>query len=200
MAPRSVVRRLLHYPYPPYAYRAYPRAASLRVQVEPAQTEVFVDGYFAGPADEFDGVFQRLRLESGEHEIELYLPGYRSVKQKVYLQPDTTFRIRQEMEALGPGDVQEPRPMAPTAAPGAAGPNIGSDFGAVSVRVQPIDAEVVVDGERWESSGSGNRLTLQLPAGPHRIEVRKPGFDTYTSVVDVRPGETVTLNVSLTGQ
>jgi hypothetical protein len=39
---------------------------------------------------------------------------------------------------------------------------------------------------------------VQLPAGEHRIEIRKDGFGTYSSTVDVRRGDETTLNVSLT--
>jgi len=63
--------------------------------------------------------------------------------------------------------------------------------------VQPGDAEVFVDGERWEVSGSDQRLIIQLPAGEHRVEIRKSGFDPFTSTVVVRAGETVPVNVSL---
>ena len=208
------------YDYPPT--EAYGPLSALRLQVQPAQTEVFVDGYYAGPSKEFDGLFERLRLESGEHDIELYLQGYKSVHQKIYLQPDETFRIRHTMQALASGEAQEPRPVAPAPPPGVdPGPGSGgrpagppmpgertlggsargageSGFGAVAVRVQPPDAEVFVDGERWDGSGAGNRLTIQLPEGSHRVEIRKPRFQAYTTVIQVRRGETATLNVSLT--
>ena len=210
------------YDYPPT--EVYGPLSALRLQVQPAQTEVFVDGYYAGPSKEFDGLFERLRLESGEHDIELYLQGYKSVHQKIYLQPDETFRIRHTMQALASGDAQEPRPVAPAPPPGVdpgpgsgrrpAGPPMSSPgerapggnersagesgFGAIAVRVQPSDAEVLVDGERWDGSGAGNRLTIQLPEGSHRVEIRKPRFQAYTTVIQVRRGETATLNVSLT--
>jgi hypothetical protein len=62
--------------YPRYAYgQFYSRDSALRLQVSPRETEVFVDGYYAGTVDDFDGVFQRLRLEPGAHELTLYLPG-----------------------------------------------------------------------------------------------------------------------------
>jgi hypothetical protein len=63
--------------------------------------------------------------------------------------------------------------------------------------VQPADAEILIDGERWQTSDDRDRLVVQVTPGPHRIEVRKTGYDTYTSEVDVRPGETATVNVSL---
>jgi hypothetical protein len=38
------------------------RPSSLQLQVTPRETEVFVDGYFAGRVDDFDGRFQRLPI------------------------------------------------------------------------------------------------------------------------------------------
>ena len=69
-------------------------------------------------------------------------------------------------------------------------------LGTVAVRVQPADAEVMIDGEHWEAP-SRERLQVQLSDGSHRVEIRKSGYRTYTSTVHVRSGETVTLNVSL---
>ncbi len=72
--------------YPPYAYgQFYDRSASLRLQVSPRETEVFIAGYYAGTVDNFDGFFQRLHLEPGEHDVTLYLAGYRTVTQKILL-------------------------------------------------------------------------------------------------------------------
>jgi hypothetical protein len=63
--------------------------------------------------------------------------------------------------------------------------------------VQPADAEVFVNGERWDTSPGEDRLLLELIEGSHRVEIRKEGFRTYSSTVRVRQGDTVTLNVSL---
>jgi hypothetical protein len=64
------------------------------------------------------------------------------------------------------------------------------------MRVQPGDAEVAIDGERWEAPG-GERIVVQLSEGVHRVEVRKDGYRTYTSTVRIRAGDTTTLNVAL---
>jgi hypothetical protein len=56
---------------------------------------------------------------------------------------------------------------------------------------------VIIDGERWDSPEGGSRLIVQLLGGRHRIEVRKDGFKPYASSVDIRPGETQSLNISL---
>ena len=54
--------------YPGYPmYRYAPPESDVRVDVEPKEASVYVDGYFAGKVDEFDGAFQRLRVEPGEH-------------------------------------------------------------------------------------------------------------------------------------
>jgi hypothetical protein len=63
--------------------------------------------------------------------------------------------------------------------------------------VQPEDAEILIDGERWDSPAGQARLAVQLSPGRHHVEVRKPGFMTYSEDVLIRPGATLTLNVSL---
>ena len=75
-----------------------------------------------------------------------------------------------------------------------------SGFGQLAIRSQPPDAEVLIDGERWEGSQDENRLVVNLAAGSHRIEIRKAGFATFVKTVQVKPGETAVVNVSLTPQ
>jgi hypothetical protein len=198
--------------YPPHAYgQFYDRGASLRVQVSPRETEVFVDGYYAGTVDDFDGLFQRLNLEPGEHEVTLYLIGHRTVTQKILLQPSGTFRIRHTMEPLPAGAPPEPRPVAtpaPPPSPGQGGPRAAGPapragenvFGSIAIKVQPADAEVLIDGERWEGPASDEALVVQIAPGRYRIEVRKDGYRSYTTTIDVRAGETEPINVSLPRQ
>ncbi len=62
-----------YYPRYYYDYNAYPERASLRIQADPPQAEVYVDGYYAGIVDDFDGLFQRLHVAPGTHEITLRL-------------------------------------------------------------------------------------------------------------------------------
>lgn len=202
-------------PYPPYGY--FDASADLRVQVTPKQAEVYIDGYLVGTVDDFDGMLQRLHVPLGEHEITLYAPAYRSITQRMLFRPFESYTIKDTMQPLATGDAGDPRPTpserqpeqgvaprgsAPMGRPGARVPDRvetdrgGDRFGAIAVRVQPADAEVLIDGERWETPG-GERVLVQLSEGTHRIDVRKPGYRPYTSTVRVRSGETVTLNVSL---
>ena len=66
--------------------------SSLQLQVTPRETEVFVDGYFAGRVDDFDGRFQRLHIQPGEHDLTLYLDGHRKVTQTILIRPRSSFR------------------------------------------------------------------------------------------------------------
>jgi hypothetical protein len=64
--------------------------------------------------------------------------------------------------------------------------------------VRPADADILVDGEPWRASQGEDQFVIELGEGSHRVEVRKDGFQTYATMVRVRRGETIRLNVSLT--
>jgi hypothetical protein len=71
-------------------------------------------------------------------------------------------------------------------------------YGTLLIRVQPADAEIFVDGEQWHFPESGQRLVLEIPEGPHRVEIRRGGLEPYATTISIRPGQATTLNVSLT--
>lgn len=98
--------------YGPYAPR-FETSAEARLLVTPRNAEVYVDGYRAGIVDDFDGAFQRLHATPGGHEITLYLKGYRTISEKVYLSEGSTMKIRETMEKLGPGETSQPPPAPP---------------------------------------------------------------------------------------
>lgn len=56
--------------------------------------------------------------------------------------------------------------------------------GTLTVNVHPSDATVYVDGR---ARGSGT-TTLRLSSTPHRIEVRKSGYERWSRTVTPRPG------------
>lgn len=100
------------YPYPYRGY-GYDSSAGLRIQATPRETEVYVDGARAGIVDDYDGIFQRLHLVPGEHEIALYLAGFRSWSERRYFAPRSDQRILHTMLQLAPGQPDDPRPMPP---------------------------------------------------------------------------------------
>jgi hypothetical protein len=83
----------------------------VKTEIRPKQAEVYVDGYYAGVADDFDGAFHRLHTSPGGHAVTLRLEGYRTVTQNVYVRPGSTFKLKETMERLAPGEVSQPVPL-----------------------------------------------------------------------------------------
>lgn len=88
-------------PYPPSGGYGFYADGSVKLKVTPRQAEVFVDGYYAGSVDDYDGLFQRLRLESGPHRIEVRLDGYEPLSFEVRVLPNRTITYRGEMQKAG---------------------------------------------------------------------------------------------------
>lgn len=219
--------------YGPYPYYYYDNYAAVRVQASPREAQVYVDGYFVGVVDDFDGTFQRLRVAPGGHEITLHLDGYRNLSQRIYLQPRTTFNLRARLEPLASGAPQDPVPAPnPDAVrsdeyggrveePGENEPPPGppsrrwparqqaeqrqsqqaaeaSRFGTLTLRVEPPDAEVTIDGTPWRGAADADGvLAIQLPAGTHRVEIGREGYVSYVADVNVRSNTATPLNVML---
>jgi PEGA domain len=99
---------------PPFGYYRYGMrdelTSSVRLEASPRQAEVFVDGYSAGVVDDFDGIFQRLRLQPGGHEITIYLAGYRTIQRSMYLNAGADQKLQLAMEPLRQGESAEPPP------------------------------------------------------------------------------------------
>ena len=241
------------YGYPPYPYPYYAvdRGSALRIEATPKEAQVYVDGYYAGIVDDFDGFFQKLRLPPGEHEVALYREGYRTVRQKVYLTTDSTFKIRYTMERLAAGEPSEPPPAPPAPPPTAQPPTpqpgqpplpprgpVGRGMpppnyppapnrppapsyppppnypppgsppasagqpavGTLTINVQPSDAEIQIDGQATRVPAGENRLVIDVSEGQHTVHMRKQGYVEYLTAVQVRRGETTTLNINLRTQ
>lgn len=115
-----IVPHVVHRPFPydpfwgswyPYSYPYVARSsANVRTEVTPKDTEVFVDGFYAGQAGKFNGMFQRLHLRPGGHRITLHLDGFRTVTEDVFVRPDSTFKINTTMERLAAGETSAPVP------------------------------------------------------------------------------------------
>jgi hypothetical protein len=187
----------------------------VRFEVHPEDTEIYVDGYYAGIVDDFG----KLRLEPGAHDITLYLDGHRTFEETLYSTAGSTVRIHHEMEPLEPGEPVPPRPANPRSTPRSLPPSppappppasspssstssassgsTTSDYGELVLRSQPVEPEVWIDGEQWHFSGGGETLSVHLPAGSYELQLKRGGYETFTTRVDVFPGETTALNVRL---
>jgi hypothetical protein len=78
-----------------YGY-GYPNG-ELRLQVRPRDAEVYVDGYYAGEVDDFDGFTQSLTLEEGPYSIEIVAPGFEPLEFDVRIQPGRKITYRGEL-------------------------------------------------------------------------------------------------------
>jgi hypothetical protein len=80
------------YYYDPIQGRPY---GGVRITNAPHEAQVFADGYFAGIVDDFDGVFQHVNLEAGQHRIEVRMPGSEEgISFDVYVQAGRTITLR----------------------------------------------------------------------------------------------------------
>lgn len=70
----------------------------VRLKIQPRDAQVFVDGYYAGIVDDFDGTFQSLRLEAGGHKIEVRMPGFADMELDVHVQPGRTVTLAEVMQ------------------------------------------------------------------------------------------------------
>lgn len=97
-------------PYTPSAgYWSGPEG-SLKLKVSPRQAEVYVDGYYAGSVDDYDGAFQRLHLEPGPHRIEVRLQGYEPLAFEVRIPPGRTVTYKGTLERERAADpIADPR-------------------------------------------------------------------------------------------
>jgi hypothetical protein len=204
--------------YPYWYFPVYDNRAEVLLRVEPKEAEdaaVYVDGFYAGVVDDFNGVFQSLPLTPGGHTVVLYFEGFRTVRHNFYLSPGASFKLRTTMERLPAGEKSEPPELAPAVPeppPGSYRPPVtpprkplpqpaarsaeAVGFGTLDIFVQPASAEVTIDGQRWVTSDEGHFM-VQVPAGKHRVEIKKPGYRQFATEIEVGDGQTVPLNVSL---
>lgn len=185
-----------------YTY-VQPDRGAIRVFVDPSETRVYVDGYFAGVADDFDGLFQRLHVAPGRHEISLKLAGHKTHRFRVYMGSGATLELDHEMEEgagetfddLTGGALREARRSAPLERepPRPATPSAAA--GELRLSVTPVDASIYVNGE---FRGSGREAAaLSLAPGQHRVEVVRPGYRTAEREVEVASSGVAELTIEL---
>ena len=91
------------YGYSPYGYGGYAGdyyTGSLRLKIQPRFGEVLVDGYYVGLVNDYDGIFQRLRLEEGPHHIEIHEPGFEPLEFNVLILPGQTITYEGYLQPL----------------------------------------------------------------------------------------------------
>lgn len=74
------------------------RLGALKLKVDQRDAEVLVDGYYAGVVDDFDGIWQALKLDAGGYRIEIRKPGFETLYFDVRVQQDRTITYRGVMQ------------------------------------------------------------------------------------------------------
>lgn len=69
--------------------------------------------------------------------------------------------------------------------------------GTVMVRSNPPGAAILVDGQEWSSK---TPTMMTLPAGKHKVVVRKEGYRDEDSDIDVRDGAVMNLDINWTSK
>lgn len=93
-------------PHGPYGYGRWNEYAEdqggIRLQVNPKKATVYVDGYFVGEVNDFDGSSQRLALDAGVHKIEVRAPGFETLAIDVNILRQETIRYRGALRPTNP--------------------------------------------------------------------------------------------------
>lgn len=106
----GVVGGYAGYPYSGYGGYGfgYP-TGELHLDVQPSWAQVYVDGYYAGTVDDFDGFGQALRLEEGPYTIEIVAPGFEPLTFDVRVQRGQQITYQGDLIPEGSAPPLEPQ-------------------------------------------------------------------------------------------
>jgi hypothetical protein len=176
--------------------------AQVRLDVTPNDAQVYVDRYYAGVVDDYDGLFQHLALSAGAHFVEIRKTGYQSLAIELNLYPGESITYRRAMEPST--DALES--CSPTSAlppgfeEGAAPPpfDIAGPPGDVKFDVTPKDAEIYLDGFYAgivnDFNGSQH---LRVAAGLHHIQLKMAGYKPIEADLSVVSDQTITYRATM---
>jgi PEGA domain-containing protein len=140
---------------------------------------VWVDGKYVGYLSELKGS-KKLLLLPGEHEISVRQAGYRSVDEKIQVEPNAVHTVRVSL-------AKDPRAQYPTVS------------AEVRLSIDPDRAAVFVDdqyaGHAHEFGGAGRAMLLS--PGKHRIKITLPGYQSFETEIEVRANQKYDIKTQL---
>jgi len=88
--------------YGSYSSRVYSGQGqgALKLKVKPRNAKVYVDGYFVGLVDQFDGMMHKLTLNGGTHKVEVKADGYETSEFDVLITPGQTLTFTGDLKKL----------------------------------------------------------------------------------------------------
>jgi len=148
------------------------KVARLEVDMQPIGGFAEIRATPKGALATLDGVSTPLpaavELTCGPHELVVTAAGYNTHSDTLRVEMGGAYRVEVALTQLG--------------------------FGSLSVLVDPVDAEVLVDGE---VVATGPITIDSLAEGEHLVTVRKDGLGEQTRTVKVISGETAQLQMSV---
>jgi len=140
---------------------------------------VWVDGKYVGYLSELKGS-KKLLLLPGEHDISVREAGYRSVDQRIQVEPNAVQTLRVSL-------AKDPRAQYPTVS------------AEVRLSIDPDRAAVFVDeqyaGHAHEFGGAGRAMLLS--PGKHHIRITLPGYQSFDTEIEVRANQKYDIKTQL---
>ncbi|HEX3740114.1 MAG TPA: PEGA domain-containing protein [Terriglobales bacterium] len=140
---------------------------------------VWVDGQYLGYLKELKGS-KKILLLPGSHEITVREDGYHEFSQKIELRPGEKQTVSVKLE-------KDPEFKLP------------SVFSDIKLSVSPDRAAVFVDGQYVGHAGElgGIGKSLQVAPGHRKITVSLPGYQSFTTEIDLAPNQKFQLKTDL---
>ena len=129
------------------AYR--PNRGSVRISKEFREdAQVYLDGAHVGVVDDFDGIFQSLRLVPGTYELEIELNGDQSFRQQIFVSRGRTYKVRYGIDASDAVGLTSGTEASSRGRTSYVRDRFNS--GGIRIQVKPAkdEAQVYVDGAR----------------------------------------------------
>lgn len=139
---------------------AFAQGVAPRITIESVPPGAIV--YVDGAVQGQTGPNFKVRMNKGQHRLRLELEGHKPIEQVVVISAAQKFAFNME-KAPGRLDVKYP-----------------------STNDIARGAEIYVDG----TMAGQVPLLIDVPAGRHMIEIKKPGAKVYTETVELKAGET----------
>ncbi|HEV3056788.1 MAG TPA: hypothetical protein VGY48_01010 [Vicinamibacterales bacterium] len=73
-------------------------SGNLRLDVQPASAQVFVDGYFVGSVEDYANTLGGVRLTAGPHRLEFQAPGYQTLGLDVMIGAGRSITFRADLK------------------------------------------------------------------------------------------------------
>jgi len=147
----------------------------------PTGAQIYLDDAYQGVTPAY-GDLELTDISAGSHTVALRLSGYQEYRITVQVSPGATVKVQPRLVASGnPTVTATPTPI--------------TNRGAIEANSTPTGARVSVDGL---FKGTTPFTITDVPAGPHTLVFTLAGYVEREQVVEVRAGQTATVNANLT--